>query len=151
MKINEVIIDNRNGAGATPNNDNVDYLGFRVKMRPSKFLKLAAYISPFSDKVAGFVDYIKNSGAIASPFLVVKIPIGYEEGDFSKTAEIVGHEGRNRSMAVLRAEGDEPIEVHLLFGSRYRARHITPDMLAKINSRLYSEDGDLILGPFFTL
>ena len=42
MKINEIIIDNRNGAGATPNNEEIDYLGFRILMKPSVFLKLDA-------------------------------------------------------------------------------------------------------------
>ena len=57
--LNEVIIDNQRGLGAVPDNDNVDYKGIRVKMRPSIFLELAEYTSrnelPNVDKLKNLI------------------------------------------------------------------------------------------------
>lgn len=36
------IIDNKDGLGSVPKNQEVDYFGMRVLMKPSKFLQLAA-------------------------------------------------------------------------------------------------------------
>jgi hypothetical protein len=153
--ITEVKIDNRNGAGNTPNNEDVDYKGFRVLMKPSVFLSLVPYFSRISDKVDRMRNYVKSGGAIASPFLKVEIPEEWINGDFTKTAEVVGHEGRHRMLAVWQTEGDTPIETHL-FISQYNANRVKPEWLEKINSRLmseslYSESGNLVLGPFFQL
>ena len=37
-----VNIDNKNGRGAVPHNQEVDYFGMRVKMKPSTFIALAS-------------------------------------------------------------------------------------------------------------
>jgi len=140
----DVNIDNKEGWGAVPNNQEVDYFGMRVKMKPSVFLKLAESRRgvPAVDKV---VDHIKNGGAIGAPFLI----ISYTQGS---PAEIIGHEGRSRMIAIQQVFGDIPVEVHLFFNSDTvnRARHLTPDIVADINKTMMSQDDQELSGPFFT-
>jgi hypothetical protein len=146
--VDEVAIDNYAGAGSTPNNQNVDYMGLRVLMKPSTFLQLAAPLSSAPD--VGLVKYIANGGAIGAPFLQIDIPEGWDTGDFAMPAQVTGHEGRNRMHAIQQLEGDEPIEVHI-FPRYYRARHMTPEFVKNINSRLQVETGVRIKsGPLFT-
>ena len=149
--VQEALIDNQKGWGNVPNNQNVDYLGLRVQMKPSTFLKLA---TPLSRSDATSSDAIKqhlaNDGAIASPWLIVKIPSAWENHDYSKPALIVGHEGRNRMTALQELEGDSPVEVHLFFSGGMRARHIQPDWTKQLNQRLIPQTQKTPLrGPFF--
>jgi len=146
----EVKIDNEHGWGAVPNNREVDYLGIRVKMNPSMFLKLAA---PLEDRPS---DTIKNriamGGSIASPYLVISIPEEWMDGDISKPARIRGHEGRNRMKAVLEIEGDRPIEVHLFFTDGIRHRHLTNQFLTALNTIIIPERQKIaISGPFWSI
>ena len=154
MKIFEVLsvnIDNKNGWGAVPNNQQVDYFGLRVKMLPSIFLNLAATLeNPTSSKK--IEDHLKNGGSIGSPFLVIKIPEEWEDGNYSKPAKITSHEGRNRMFAVKNLYGDIPIEVHLFFSNGIRNRHITKEWLSALNKNLIKEKSDKIInGPLFSL
>jgi len=140
----DVNIDNKEGWGAVSNNQEVDYFGMRVKMKPSVFLKLAESRRgvPAVDKV---INHIKNGGAIGAPFLI----ISYTQGS---PAEIIGHEGRSRMIAIQQVFGDIPVEVHLFFNSDTvnRARHLTPDIVADINKTMMSQDDQELSGPFFT-
>ncbi len=166
MKIVEVVIDNLKGAGATPNNNDIYYLGIKVSMKPSIFLELAQYASRNDLKnIDGLKNFIKDGGAIGSPWLDIRIPNSWQSNDYSQPAVVCGHEGRNRISAVKELEGDEPIEVHLFF-PRYKARHLTPEILKHINQKLYKQGtsydyntGEIkfpliykpIIGPFFTI
>ena len=151
--LDEVTIDNREGAGATGYNANVDYRGLRVMMRPSTFLRLAAPLggahSPDLEK------YIAQGGAIGAPFLLVEIPDSWEQGDFDSPAAVYGHEGRNRMSAVRKLEGDEPIEVHLIPAGEnreYRNRHLTAQHIAALNRWMRREKSSSIeSGPLFTV
>jgi len=151
--LDEVTIDNREGAGATGYNANVDYRGLRVMMRPSTFLRLAAPLggahSPDLEK------YIAQGGAIGAPFLLVEIPDSWEQGDFDSPATVYGHEGRNRMSAVRKLEGDEPIEVHLIPAGEnreYRNRHLTAQHIAALNRWMRREKSSSIeSGPLFTV
>jgi len=145
--LNEVKIDNRDGAGAVPYNKDVDYFGMRVMMRPSTFLKLAAPLGRSHDEK--LEQYIAQGGAIGAPFFMIDIPEGWEDGDFSQPAEVTGHEGRNRMSAVLKVEGDAPVEVHL-FPRYKRARNITSDWIKALNRGLIAEgSGRVVAGPLF--
>lgn len=150
--LQEAKIDNRQGLGNVPDNQNVDYLGLRVLMKPTVFLRLAATLYR---EQASSTDYIKQhlqqGGAIASPWLVIDIPQAWEQADFQQPAQVTGHEGRNRMYAVLETEGDEPIECHLFFSHGLRNRHILPSWIDKLNERLIPQRSNkAILGPFFT-
>ena len=146
--IDEAVIDNVKGAGAVPYNQDVDYFGLRVKMKPTTFLKLAAPLQgPHS---AELEKYIADGGAIGAPFLDIMVPPEWDENDFSKSAQIKGHEGRNRMTAILKLEGDKPIETHL-FVKYYRNRDLTPAFVENLNSGLYAEKSThLIGGPLFS-
>lgn len=147
-RVNEVKIDNKDGIGQVPMNLNVEYLGIKVLMKPSVFLKLAAPLRSDSGKFV--TNHIKNGGAIGAPFLDFTVPQEWEDGDFSELAQISGHEGRNRMKAVLASEGDDPIEVHM-FPMGYRGRHITDEWIIHMNQWMYPERSKaMVKGPFFT-
>lgn len=150
-KIDEVQIDNVRGWGNVPDNQNVDYLGMKVIMRPSVFLKLA---TPLSRSDAQSADKIKQhlsqGGSIASPWLVISIPEAWDQSDFSEPAQVVGHEGRNRMISIQELEGDSPVETHLFFSGGLRARHITTDWVHHLNQGMYAQTSkSLVLGPLF--
>jgi len=152
MRINEVVIDNTRGAGATPDNENVKYLGLQVLMRPSVFLKLAWPLDiKNQERFDSLKDYIAGGGAIGAPYLRINIPEAWQTGDTTETARIRTHEGRHRMTAIKEIEGDYPIEIHLFLSGGLRARHITLTWIKALNTKLYSEDGHLRTGPFFTL
>jgi len=150
MRINEIIIDNRNGIGAVPYNADIDYFGLRVKMRPSIFLSLAR---PLPDDTNDSVEkHISSGGSIGAPFLEISIPEAWDDNDFSKSAKVAGHEGRHRMSAIKKLEGDSPIEVHLIPRGGYRRRDLTDDIISNLNSGLINEAGNkLINGPLFTV
>ena len=96
------------------------------------------------------MQHLDDGGALGAPFLNISIPRGWREGDLSDKAKVKGHEGRNRMLAVLKSEGDKPVEVHLFFTSEIRARHLTKDMIQKIQTALLSETGQLVMGDLFS-
>jgi putative chitinase len=146
--LSEVKIDNKDGAGAVPYNQDVDYFGLRVAMRPSTFLRLAAPLG--QEHSAELEKYIGDGGAIGAPFLEIKIPMEWDDGDFSKPAQVVGHEGRNRMTAVRKLEGDAPIEVHIFPRGGYRARDISPEFRAALVKGLQAEKAtNVVAGPLF--
>ena len=149
--VNVVNINNVNGAGAVPLNQEVDYFGIRVMMKPSTFLKLATPLSrEYAKSVDGLKQHMQQGGSVASPWFNVEIPKTWHQNDLSLSAQVEGHEGRNRMMAIQEMYGDVPVEVHLFFRGGLRARDIKPDYIQKLNSGMYAEQTDnLILGPLF--
>jgi hypothetical protein len=151
-------IDNVRGLGAVGASGNIDYLGLRVMVKPSVFLKLAA---PHPDPRSDYIEkYIASGEPIGAPFLSIHIPQEWfsdettynnvVEGNLTETAEISGHEGRHRMTAILKHYGDEPVETHLLF-SGLRRRHLTDNMIARLNKSIFSQTDKLINGPWFEL
>jgi N-acetylmuramoyl-L-alanine amidase len=146
-KISEYKADNDingKGLGTTGYNSNVAYRGLRVLMKPSVFLSLAAHLSEPSS-VDYIVQHMENGGALGSPFLIVDIPEKYFEGDFTglNYAQVVGHEGRNRMLAIQKLEGDAPVEVHIFGYGELRARHFTPEIIEQLQLAMRSQDGKL--------
>jgi hypothetical protein len=145
--LKEVIIDNRDGLGAVPDGENVDYKGLKVFMKPSIFLKLASPLNkPIStDRIK---KHITSGGSIGAPFLDLDIP---DDWDTNTPAKVGGHEGRNRMLSIIDLEGDKPIEVHL-FPRYYRNRNITPQWIDSWNKHLIKQDSnEVINGPLFSL
>ena len=143
--VEDVKIDNKDGWGAVPWNQEIDYRGMRVKMKPSVFEKLALSRGgePAVDKV---VQHIKNGGSIGAPFLQIRV-----EDDDSQIPEVIGHEGRSRMLAIQDVHGDVPVEVHLFFSGKVnRARHITPEFKEKIQRYLISQNDVMVRGPLFS-
>lgn len=152
--IAEANIDINKGAGAVPYNADIDYFGLRVKMKPSVWLSLAdeLTIDPGTeDRIAKLAQYIKDGGAIGPPWYFVEIPDEWREGDLSKPAKITGHEGRHRMQAIIKAEGDVPVEVHLLPRGGLRTRDFTPEWIARLNQSIISQRGQQVQGPWFAM
>ena len=140
--VENVTIDNRDGWGAVPWNQEVDYRGLRVKMKPSVFLALADTLSSAPKK--DIVQHIQSGGAIGAPFLQIRID------DNEKYPIVVGHDGRNRMKSIQQVHGNRPIEVHLFFqGNVSRARHLTPEIVKFINSGMISQNNTWVNGPLF--
>lgn len=148
-KVNEYKVDNVNGLGSVPYNQEVDYMGLRVKMKPSTFLKLALPLDE-PRSVDHIVKHIKDGGSLGAPFLDISIPAAWESGDLDKQAQVKGHEGRNRMIAIMKTEGDHPVEVHLFFKGGIRARHLTSDMIQKIKTAMINQSGQLVMGDLFS-
>lgn len=146
--LDELKIDNEQGLGAVPDNQNIDYKGLRVQMKPSMFLKLAHRLEQ-PTSVDHIIGHIKQGGAVGAPFLTIDIPRDWWDGKFTGIAQVTGHEGRNRMMAAMKAEGDNPVEVHLFFRGEVRARHLTPEIIKALNGTLKSQDGQIVIGPIF--
>ena len=156
--LDEYKLDNERGLGSTPNNSNVDYMGFRTMMKPSVFLKLAKPLPEGhrSKDYPALVQKIKSGEGIGSPFLSIEIPDGWEEepADFSRPTVVTGHEGRHRMNAIIELEGDVPVEVHLwgrFEGSELRRRYITDEMFDELQKGLISETGQYIVNPFLSI
>ena len=158
MRFNEFKLDNDQGLGSTPNNSNVDYMGFRTMMKPTTFLKLAKPLPDGyrSDGYPALVQKIKSGEGIGSPFLDIEIPDAWEDepADFSRPTKVTGHEGRHRMHAILELEGNVPVEVHLwgrFKGSELRRKYMTDEMFDELEKGLISETGQYIVNPFLSI
>ena len=151
-------IDNLRGLGAVGASGNIDYLGLRVQVKPTVFLKLAA---PHPDPRSDYIEkHVAAGEPIGAPFLDIHIPEEWfseesrydqvVEGDLSKPATIIGHEGRHRMTAVLKHYGDDPVETHILLRG-LRRRHMTDNMIKRLNESVISQTGKLFNGPWFEL
>jgi hypothetical protein len=80
-EITEVNIDNQKGWGSVPDNQEIDYKGLRVAMRPSTFIKLAKPLD--SEPAEKILQHIQGGGSIGAPFLLVNIPADWEDGAFA--------------------------------------------------------------------
>lgn len=146
-QIQEAEFDPR-GWGSTPNSVNIDYFGLQVKMRPSVFLKLATPLRETTTN-SSVATYMERGGKIAYPFLEIKDPLEWSEGDFSNLAKVTGHEGRNRMTNWIRLHGDEPVTVYLFLRGANRRRYITQEMIDRLSDGLINQVGDeLIRHPF---
>jgi hypothetical protein len=156
-RTDEYKLDNERGLGSTPNNSNVDYMGFRTMMKPTTFLKLAKPLGDYrSSGYQELVQKIKSGEGIGSPFLSIEIPDGWEDepADFTYPTRVTGHEGRHRMNAILELEGDVPVEVHLwgrFESSELRRRYLTDEMFDELEKGLISETGQYIVKPFLSI
>jgi hypothetical protein len=159
-RLNEIgpAIDNVHGLGAVGISGNINYMGLRVYVKPSVFLKLAAR-HPNLD-TSYHQQHMASGAAIGAPFLDIHIPSEWidessrhdkvVEGNLTDPATIIGHEGRHRMAAILKEYGDVPIETHLLFRG-FRRRHITDNMVERLNQDIFTQEHKLYQGPWFSL
>ena len=157
-RTDEYKLDNERGLGSTPNNSNVDYMGFRTMMKPTTFLKLAKPL-PEGHRSKDYPELVKKIEAgegIGSPFLNIEIPDGWEDEppDFALPTKVTGHEGRHRMHAILELEGDVPVEVHLwgrFEKGELRRKYLTDEMFDELEKGLISETGQYIVNPFLSI
>jgi len=163
-QLDELNIDNKAGWGRTPNNQEIDYMGLKVMMRPSVFLRLAAHLN-IDDLARGKIDAMKAhtqaGGTVAAPTLYIKVDDCWAQENFINQKfipEVTAHEGRHRMNTQLELNGDVPVETHIFLRSNkteWKARMITPRIIKHLNLALRSESasgyGIKRTGPFFTL
>lgn len=156
--LDEYEVDNERGLGSTPNNSNVDYMGFRTMMKPTTFLKLAKPL-PEGHRSKDYPELVKKIEAgegIGSPFLNIEIPDGWEDEppDFALPTKVTGHEGRHRMNAIIELEGNVPVEVHLwgrFEKGELRRKYLTDEMFDELEKGLISETGQYIVNPFLSI
>jgi len=150
MRINELLTEaefDPHGWGSVPSGVDIDYFGLRVQMRPRTFLRLAHKLEPHGINPA-VASHMRSGGKIAYPFLDIREPAGWIDGDITGYAKVTGHEGRNRMTNWLELHGNDPVTVHLFLRHANRRRYITPEMIQQLSKRLYGEQGNLVLDPF---
>lgn len=150
----ELKIDNDKGLGSVPKNKDIDYFGLRVAMKPSTFLRLGLPLTQTArDKeIIKDIALKKDEPGFGAPFLEIDIPDEWEEGDVSKPANVVGHDGRHRMYAILATEGDHPVEVHLFpLGLRRRHFDAHPEWVERLNKNIVSQSKMPMNGPFFQI
>lgn len=136
------------GWGSTPKGIDIDYFGLQVKMRPSVFLRLAYPLTKGTTNPA-VATYMQRGGKISYPSLDIREPDEWQEGDYSKFAKVVDHEGRNRMTNWLKMHGDEPVTVHIFLSNASRRRYITDEMIKRLSDGLINQQGTtLIPRPF---
>jgi pyrimidine deaminase RibD-like protein/GNAT superfamily N-acetyltransferase len=142
-QLDELKIDNVKGLGAVPYNQEVDYMGLKVKMKPSVFLQLSLPLSMNDDdkKTIQHLEREIDTRGFGAPFLEVNM-----DREFPR---IIGHDGRHRMMAIKDVEGDNPVEVHM-FPRGMRNKDITPEVVSKLNDLVVSQNGKYVPGPIFT-
>lgn len=163
------IVNNQNGLGAVPKNQDIDHFGLRVKMKPTAFLRLAERLPHIDEqKIEYIVNHLKQGGEIGAPYLELELPDLWLQDIFPQrevklssdpevrkiqvgqaTAKVHDHDGRHRMIAVQRLYGDIPIETHLFFRSGIRKHHIEQEWIDAINKRIRSQDGNIERGPLF--
>ena len=115
------------GTGSTPNNLNIEYLGFTKYLTPNEFLSNAAPLQEVNEKtIQYFIDKYKNGEPISNPtFYAI-----YDED--KNVLEITGHEGRHRMEALRRVSPNEKVPVHI-FPQGLRARHFVDKNVNEIS------------------
>ena len=149
--LDEVKIDNDHGAGAVPLNRNVDYLGLRVAMTPKTFLQLSLPLDNdrHDRESIKYLASIKDNKGFGAPFLDISIPDAWFDGDFSRPAAVKNHDGRHRMTAVLKTEGDIPVETHLIPRGGLRNRDLTPKIIQHLQRGMMAQTGQYLSGPLF--
>ena len=109
------------GIGSVPDNTNVNSKGFVKNMSPTQFLSLALPLQePLSAK--WIEEAIRNGKSIGNPFLQVDLDAK------NKLWRVIGHEGRNRAIAINNINSSTLIPVHIFPSKGMRARNITEEM-----------------------
>lgn len=146
-KIGSITFSAADGLGSVPYNQSVYYHGFVAMMKPSVFLKLALPHGGERDEDSAKIEALVKKGyALGIPFLDLNIN-DLEEG--TGPAKIVGHEGRARTLFVLRELGDVPFPVQFLLKGGARARDLTPEVMASMKNEILAQDKQsLVKNPF---
>ena len=114
--------DPKNGIGAVPFNQDIDYFGFVKEMPGKEFLRLAKPAELDESRIKWLMQQMADGKGFGNPFLNVKwLP----EDEIFK---VIGHEGRHRVTALQRLFGNNvDVPVHI-FPQHMRARDLTDQM-----------------------
>jgi len=134
-RVGKVAFDNKDGMGAVPNNQEVNYFGFTIFITPSVFLRFAA-AGDRSETAKGLVEKIKNRTPIGNPFFSITFNEKQFEDGEPLTVKIVAHEGRARMSAIEQINGDlEKVPVHIFLRGETRARHLNEKFFQALRDR----------------
>jgi hypothetical protein len=134
-QVGVVKFDQVRGYGSVPDNQNVDYKGFVVMMKPEAYLTLAK---------AGIK---KGSKERAEKIIIAGKPIGspFLDVDFSGlTPRVVGHDGRHRMMAIEELQPNVAVPVHIFGANGLRAKNITSSQIEDFKTKALNEDKKLV-------
>jgi hypothetical protein len=137
MKIGSFEFDNKDGAGAVPNNMDVNYLGFVVYMNAKEFYQL----TPSRGSVEIDYEHFENN-SIGSPFLEVE-----EKDDKWK---VLSHEGRGRTQTIWKNDGAKiRFPVHVYVRGK-KAKNLDADTIKKpFESQTVTKEVINIEGPYY--
>jgi len=129
-RANGVTFSSSSGAGKFPDNEEINYKGFVVWMRPSEFLRLNPPIpqSPqeLRGKIRSWHDSIKGGVKLGPPILRVELKGDAMEDRYNPLSGhfvVLDHDGRHRMKAVGEIS-DEPVPVHVVPGDGLMAHHL---------------------------
>lgn len=138
-----VVLDEINGLGACPNNQNVIYRGFAAFMSPDMFLKLAGqYDKRREESAVEIRKLIEDGYSIGCPMFYINV-YDFIDGKKNARIDIDGHEGRGRCLA-MRTLGIKEIPVQFILMGEARARHIDKDMIKLFSERMYKEQEETV-------
>ena len=131
--VGKTIFDNEHGKGQTPNNEEVLYHGFVMEMKPSDFLKIVLKedrekdAQEIADKMLAGVPY-------GSPMLYLKSNLEDWKSGKPLQVKAVNHEGRARSTASKKINGDVFIPIHVILRGMSK-KDVTDDFLKHISQK----------------
>jgi hypothetical protein len=146
-ELHGVLYNQQTGLGANPYNQDVNFFGTAVLMTPSKFLSLALPLT-HPTSVPGIKKELQERQAIASPYLLMRVNKDHD-GLLTTEAEIIGHDGRNRALAIKEQFGDVEMLVHIIYQGGVRGKHVSPGLLEQFNQKIKAENGPVKTGPFW--
>lgn len=121
--ITQNVFDAKDGIGQVPDNQEVDYKGFKLFVTPKFFRNLVPSGVSGQQTKKYIIDQLKLGSKIGQPFLIV-------DWDAKNSRWIViDHEGRSRTDAFQEVYPNKNIELHV-FPRGMRAKDITPEMRA---------------------
>ena len=126
----------RGGIGHSPVVEILDQYGFEVRMKPSKFLQIAAPFTPKSDYY--LKTRLKRRKYLGLPYLWFEVDRAWIDGDYSNPAVCVSHEGRNRMHTVGKYHGNQHRPVCILF-KNICVDEIGIDMLRAMKKEVLSQ------------
>lgn len=139
-------VDNKDGLGATPDNQNVRYKGFVSVIPITTFLKLCLPSNDAKERGMNLAQLMYAGYGIGSPCLYVDIA-KYLDG--SGPVVVTGHEGRARANVLMNTFKVKEIPIQF-FPEGYRARHLgsAEDLLHSLNAGIVTETGATLKNAF---
>ena len=140
-KVGNVIFDNKHGLGATPNNQNIKYMGFVALMTIDNFLDIAAdHEGQRAKSALDIKEAIEAGYGIAAPWLEIE----YDDFENKDLAQCIGHEGRARLIACKTHFGISEVPVQIWMPG-YRNRHVTEEVINWMQTGIKKEKGSIVI------
>jgi hypothetical protein len=133
FRIGLIAFDQQRGLGQTPNNQEVDYLGFGMELYPQEFLGIVHHADR-SESAAELERHALDGVPFGSPMLYVKVDMDAFKDGGRLNAKVTGHEGRARTWAFRMAEGDEYLPVHVILRDGLRAKDLSPEFFEALRA-----------------